>query len=335
MPIFQVTVRTVSGQPLRGIGLRLLDPQGADITASRLGNSVVYTDATGQLLRTFTEGQTIALGNYSIVAVGPGYYQNNILTGDFSGFGSFSITMPPIPGATEIEVTAPESSYVSPLGPVEFLAAAAAPNAEWEFIEATVTNQNGDSSIIEVPVIAGQARLNLQARLELEPGLFLVGDGDLVAADSAFSDKFSITLASLTPTGRVVLQNQFDLHSANAFPIGQTNDLGNFTNDGDHLADWLTPWDELPKFVGHYADAMIWLPVPSELAYTLVTQYLTINRTALGETTNDLAAGVFRNGKVVHVRIPEPLAGAHYALLTIHLAGVAQTKPLTVRYEHG
>ncbi|MVM34231.1 hypothetical protein GO755_29645 [Spirosoma sp. HMF4905] len=334
MAVFQVFVTNSASQPLSGVAIRLLAPDGTDITATRFGASPVYTDANGLFTRFYLVAPGLTAGIYSIIVSASGYTgQTKATANTFTGLGNFNFTLLALPTSVSVEITEPESGYVSPMAPVEFLVPAVSPSAAWEYIEATVTSDDS-TSVMEVPVINGQARLNLQARLELEPLPHLVGDGVLAIADADFSKNFSIDLASLTETGSVSINEGFTIWSANAFPSDSINDLTSFTNI-DGLADWLTPWEELPVFTGHYADAMIWLPIPSEDAYELITHFLDINQQAFTNVGVVLPNEAFSSGKVARIRIPEPVAGAHYALLTVTLAGVVQTKPLKIRYIYG
>lgn len=336
MAVFQVFVTNSASQPLPGVAIRLLDPAGTDITATRFGSSPVYTDANGLFTRFYLINPALSAGIYSVVVSASGYTgQTKATANTFTGIGNFIFTLLALPTSVSVEITVPESGYVSPMAPVEFVVPAVSPSAAWEYIEATVTSADS-VSVIEVPVIGGQARLNLQARLELDPVLHLVGDDELALADADFSNEFSIELASLTETGRVAIEETFTLKSANAFPSGEVNDLINFTNRNEAgLADWLTPWEELPKFLGHYADAMIWLPIPSPSQYELLIEYLNINRVSLSTVGIVLPSDAFNAGKVTRIRIPEPITGAHYAILNVTLGGTVQTNPLTVHYING
>lgn len=336
--VFQVAVRNVAGLPIPGAGLRLIAPDGTDVTASRFQASTVYTDANGLFTRFYLlfAPSRLPLGQYKIVGSALGYVDDFVLTTPFFvGQGNFVLQLTPEAIKAESSIEAPGFGYVSPMAPTEALIGGTEGYADWEYIEATITNQADESSIMEVPVVNGQARINLQARLELDPLLQLIPDDAIGVIDASFSDKLTVTLASLTASGTRPLEGEFSVMVANAFPIGDTNDLTNFTNTAG-LADWLTPWDELPKFTGHPADAGVWLPIPNAGPYSLTYSFYNINKAAIGGNLSDaLPADLFAPGKVVKVKIPEPIAGAYYAKLTVMNNNQAQTKPLWVRYYHG
>jgi hypothetical protein len=321
-----------------GVALRLFKQDGlVDVTAQQFGQSPVYTDATGVFERYYPESAAYGLSPavHVVRAYADGYVvQQQPSTPDFTGVGSFTFYLSVGETTDTAEIEPLESGFVCPMYAVELEVPAQASYSPWEIIEATVTDERGASSIIEVPVIGGFARVNAQARLLLDPIVHLVGDDQTAIVDPDFSRHFTINLASLTESGRVELTNEFSLTAANLFPDGDTNDLTSFTNEAG-LARWITPWREVPKFQGHYADAMIWLTQPGSGGYVLRTQFLNINRAVIDETTDFLAGELVETGKALRVRIPEPIAGAWYALMTIEQGEDVQTEPLTVRYVNG
>jgi len=336
MAEFRCTVVTSSGIPVANAAIRVVSDQNIDATVALFGSSPVYTKANGTYaMPAPPKGSTtgnVPAGVYTINVVAPGYQPKKYDTlADFTGTGTFRIELT-VDTSAAGEITTPASDYVSPMAPVEVEVPGVASSAKWEYIEATITSESGNESVIEVPTSNGSALLNLQARCELDTALYLVGDDKAAAIDPSFSDTFTVVLASLTPSGRQDLNVSFSLQVANVFPTGEENDLGNFTNEGGP-ADWMTPWDELPKFRGHVADAMIWLPV-AKAQYTLQVTYKNINRVLIQSVDIALDSALFKTKRVVRVRIPEAIPGAVYAGLVITSGGVPQTKTLTVRY-HG
>ncbi|GAB2549919.1 carboxypeptidase-like regulatory domain-containing protein [Spirosoma aerophilum] len=337
MTEFRCLVTTVSGLPIVDAAIRLLNALGTDVTGALFGKTPVYTRENGVYSYPSPGNKIVRAGTYKLIVGAPGYHPFQLDTPpDFIGPGNFTVVLTgdtqPIPVEN---ITLPGASYVSPLFPIEVLVDAVAPStAKWEFIEATVLDSKNRRSVIEVQTTSGKARLNLQARLELETGMHLVGDTRIVDIDPDASEEYTVTLASLTPTGRQDLNTSFSLQVANVFPIGDENDLVNFTN-ADGPADWLTPWSEVPAFEGHYADVMVWLPVAGIGVYTLQTEFFDINRASLSTTDETIDADIMAARRIVRVRIPEPISGAYYATMQIMLAGNAQTTPLNVRYIRG
>jgi hypothetical protein len=331
--------RTQSGTPISGCVARFVAAQDEDKTLYiTQGHLLLVTGPDGYYRNQVAEGATdLPPGAYRVLANATGYatYDQPFYHG---GGPVLSITIVMTPESVDEAGGADYfgASFVSPMYPVEVILPRREAPSAWELLETTVTDSNGNVRVIEVRAQDETTTVNLQARLALKPVPHLVADGQLAMIDPDFSTSIIATFASLTKNGSLAIPGQLSLSVANAFPDidAESNDLTPFTNQ-DGLANWLTPWNELPKFVGNYSDAMIWLTMIGQGNYTLTTQFQNINRQLISTNTDQLPAEVFATGQVVRVRIPEPIAGAYYALLTISQGDDVQTHPLTVKYVHG
>lgn len=342
MSLFTALATTQSGAPVPNCTIRIVGAGAQDVTAKITGGiTPIVTGADGRFVAYLSLAQSLQSrlpsGTYSVVANAPGYEPYLGAVDIVQQLLTLTIILTPrAVESTELTpVTYSGPAYVSPCYPVEVPVNGVA-TAAWELIEATVSNPTGFSSKIEVPVIDGQALINLQARLLLDTRPYLVPDNTPGLVDPSFSDEFTTTFASITPSGRQNLPGQVVVRAANAMPAGQTNNLTEFTNaDSDGLARWLTPWSELPVFSGHYADATIWLPAIGEGGYALRIIFRDINRAELTQRTDMLPTALFAEGKTTRIRIPAAVSGAYYATLTIEQGTTTLTHPLTVRYIHG
>lgn len=334
-----VTVQTESGQPVAGAGIRLVSQSGVDVTASVFGASPVFAGPDGIYRYVYGgNGNGNVLGPHVLTAFAPGFNSGSVPYLFLSPeINPHTIVLTRAGLDDEVEIDTPASAYVSPLFAVEFTAPGVSASAPWELIETTLTDENARESVMETAVLAGQAGVNVQARLIVPIGVHLVDDGQSARTDPDFVQTYEVTLASLTPAGRLAIDNQVSFYAANLYPTGDTNDLRNYTNLTGP-ADWIAPWGDsyenpLPKFGSRYADAMAWLPAGSGDVTLRVIQQ-TINRQPIETTNTTLPGTLWANKKSVRIRIPDALPTARYATLQLFRASTALTNLLYVEY-HG
>lgn len=338
MVLFKIGVKKISLQPASGLRIRILTSTNQDVTTKMFGTPDVFTDSYGLVRRNF-EASPLPVGDYKIQLSGIGYEtaylnkSNNPILGKFDGAGEFDWFIFPAT-ASNYTVIQP-AKYVSPLAPIVFEVHNQDGHID-EILQATITLADGRKSVVESqPDFNGVTQFDVRNRVRLHPKPVYVSDGQFSALDMAFSQRFTVELATIIDgNAPVAIKDNagndliFTLFSANIFPKDSENDLSEYVTTP---AKWITPFGSFVNaFHGYYADVIVWLPEPPTELNTLVIKYYNASGTQVGAVENyALAASDF----VQRVRVPDaPNELVETATLQVQDKGKAKTEVLTIYY---